>query len=557
MEGTFRAHDSSATTSFVSRRHAPFIETVPANVSNVLHRARMTATVSRPVALIILDGWGHRESSDANAIALANTPVWDALWDSPTRTLLSASGPSVGLPAGQMGNSEVGHLNLGAGRVVMQDLVRIGASIEVGAFFENEALRRACAQARTSGGTVHLVSLLGNGGVHALDQHLFALVDLCTRERVPRVALHAFLDGRDTPPTSGLEFLRDTLGVMDGRAQLASISGRYFGMDRDSRWERTGAWYYAAVHGRGETTRDAMALLETAYASGTSDEFLPPHVLIGEHGAPVAPMRDGDVVICANFRSDRMRQWLRALTDPDFVGFDVGRRPAVHVVTMTQYDDAFAFPVAFAPQSMENLVGEVIANAGLKQLRTAETEKYPHVTYFFNGGGDSPFTGEERAMVPSPRVATYDLQPEMSAAAVCDILCDAIANRSHDFVLCNFANGDMVGHTGSLPAAIRAVETLDACLARVLDAAATGGARLIITADHGNCDVMIDPDTGSPHTAHTTNPVPLVIRDPEGEWLLRDDGALCDVGPTALRMLGLSLPAQMTGRDLRVAPLAP
>lgn len=516
----------------------------------------MTASVDRPVALIILDGWGHRESRDANAIALASTPTWDALWASPSRTLLTASGPSVGLPPGQMGNSEVGHLNLGAGRVVMQDLVRIGAAIETGAFFENAALLSACAKARSSGGAVHLVALLGDGGVHALDQHLFALVDLCTRELVSKVVVHALLDGRDTAPTSGLEFLRETLAVFDGRATLGSISGRYFGMDRDNRWERTGAWFRAAVSGEGETTRDPLTLLETAYAAGTSDEFLPPHVVLDDDGRATGPMQDGDVVICANFRSDRMRQWLHALTDTSFDRFDTGTRPDVHVVTMTRYDDAFPFPVAFAQQSMANLVGEVIANAGLTQLRTAETEKYPHVTYFFNGGGESAFAGEERAMVPSPKVATYDLQPEMSAREVCDILGHALANRTHDFVLCNFANGDMVGHTGSLPAAMRAVETVDHCLARVLEAAAVGGARLLITADHGNCDIMIDPQTGAPHTAHTTNPVPLVIRDPDGEWLLRDDGALCDVGPTALRMLGLTLPSEMTGRDLRVTPLA-
>jgi 2,3-bisphosphoglycerate-independent phosphoglycerate mutase len=515
----------------------------------------MPATVTRPVALIILDGWGHRETREANAIALAHAPTWERVWATPTRTLLSASGPAVGLPAGQMGNSEVGHLNLGAGRVVMQDLVRIGTAIETGTFFENAAFRAACARARETGGTVHLVALLGDGGVHALDQHLFALVDLCTRERVSRVVVHGLLDGRDTPPTSGLDFLRETLGVLDGRAQLASLSGRYFGMDRDNRWERTGAWFRAAVHGEGERASDPLTLLETAYASGTTDEFLPPHVIVDADGDPIAPMRDGDVVLCANFRSDRMRQWLRALSQPAFDAFDTGKRPAVHVVTMTRYDDAFDFPIAFAPQSMANLVGEVIANAGLTQLRTAETEKYPHVTYFFNGGGDTPFAGEDRAMVPSPKVATYDLQPEMSASAVCDVLCNALATRSHDFILCNFANGDMVGHTGSLSAAIRAVETLDACLARVLDAAEAGGAQLIITADHGNCDIMVDPETGAPHTAHTTNPVPLVIRDPDGHWLLRDDGALCDVGPTALRMLGLDLPAEITGRDLRVAPL--
>lgn len=515
----------------------------------------MPATVRRPVALIILDGWGHRETREANAVALAHTPTWDALWATPTRTLLTASGTAVGLPAGQMGNSEVGHLNLGAGRVVMQDLVRIGAAIDSGAFFEIAALREACALARTRGRTVHIVALLGHGGVHALDRHLAALVELATRERVPRIVVHGLLDGRDTPPTSGLDFLRDALRDMNGHAQLASLSGRYFGMDRDSRWERTGAWFHAAVHGAGEPTTDPLALIETAYAAGTTDEFLPPHVVIDANGAPIGPMRDGDVVLCANFRSDRMRQWLRALTEPGFDAFETGARPAVHVVTMTRYDDSFPFPVAFEPQSMAHLVGEVIADAGLTQLRTAETEKYPHVTYFFNGGGDVPFAGEDRALIPSPKVATYDLQPEMSAAAVCDVLCEALTSRSHDFILCNFANGDMVGHTGSLPAAIRAVETLDACLARVLEAARTSGAQLIITADHGNCDVMVDPDTGAPHTAHTTNPVPFIIRDPEAEWLLHDDGALCDVGPTALAMLGLAQPPDMTGRDLRVAPL--
>ncbi len=517
----------------------------------------MTASVSRPVALIILDGWGYRETSEANAIALGRTPTWDRLWARPTRTLLTASGPSVGLPPGQMGNSEVGHMNLGAGRVVMQDLVRIGASIESGRFYDNAVLVAACTRARESNRAVHLFALLGTGGVHAFDQHLFALIELCARQQVPRVYLHALLDGRDTPPTSGLEFLRDTLRVLDGRGQLASLSGRYFGMDRDERWERTGNWFKAAVHGMGETTRDPLALVETAYASGTSDEFLPPHVIVDDDGAPVGPMRDGDVLICANFRSDRMRQDLRALTQPDFDDFVTGERPALHVVTMTRYDDAFAFPVAFAPQSMARLVGEVIADAGLTQLRTAETEKYPHVTYFFNGGHDAPFAGEDREMVPSPKVATYDLQPEMSAAGVCDILCRALETRSHDFVLCNFANGDMVGHTGSLPAAIKAVETVDACLHRLLAAAQVGGARLLITADHGNCDVMIDQDSGQPHTAHTTNLVPLVIVDPDGEWLLRDDGALCDVGPTLLHMLGLDVPQEITGRDLRVAPLAP
>jgi 2,3-bisphosphoglycerate-independent phosphoglycerate mutase len=511
----------------------------------------MSARVDRAVALIILDGWGYREECESNAICLANTPNWDQIWSHPSRTLLSASGKAVGLPEGQMGNSEVGHLNLGAGRIVMQDLVRIGAAIDDRSFFANPTLVAACEHARFNGGTLHLLGLLGDGGVHAFDEHLHALIDLAVQHQVPRVVLHALLDGRDTPPTSGMEFLRTTLTRMAGKAQLASVSGRYYGMDRDNRWERTGLWFNAAVHGQAPVETDALAALQCSYDAGVNDEFVKPWVMADHDGAALAPMKDGDALICFNFRSDRMRQSLRALALPDFTGFDTGTRPLVHISTMTQYDDTFPFPVAFAPQSMKHLVGEVIADAGLTQLRTAETEKYPHVTFFFNGGHEHPLAGEDRKMVPSPKVATYDLQPEMSAAGICDILCDALANRTHDFMLCNFANTDMVGHTGSLPAAIKAVETVDACLGRVLEAARKGGARLIITADHGNADVMVDPVTHQPHTAHTTNPVPLVVLDPDETVPLRSGGALCDVGPTALAMLGLPLPPEISGRDLR------
>lgn len=511
----------------------------------------MSARVDRAVALIILDGWGYREECEANAICLANTPNWDQIWSHPSRTLLTASGKAVGLPEGQMGNSEVGHLNLGAGRVVMQDLVRIGSAIEDGSFFANPTLVAACEHARFNNGTLHLLGLLGDGGVHAFDEHLFALVDLAVQQQVPRIVVHAMLDGRDTPPTSGMQFLRDTLARIAGKASLASVSGRYFGMDRDNRWERTGLWFEAAVHGRAPLETDAVAALQRSYDAGVNDEFVKPWVMADRDGAALAPMRDGDALICFNFRSDRMRQSLRALALPDFTGFDTGPRPLVHISTMTQYDDTFPFPVAFAPQSMKHLVGEVIADAGLTQLRTAETEKYPHVTFFFNGGHEHPLAGEDRKMVPSPKVATYDLQPEMSASGICDILCDALAHRTHDFILCNFANTDMVGHTGSLPAAIKAAETVDACLGRVLEAARQGGARLIITADHGNADVMVDPATHQPHTAHTTNPVPLVVLDPDETVPLRSGGALCDVGPTALALLGLALPPEITGRDLR------
>ncbi len=506
---------------------------------------------ARPVALIILDGWGYRENRTANAIQLANTPNWHRIWANPSRTLLTASGHAVGLPAGQMGNSEVGHLNLGAGRIVMQDLVRITASIEDESFFANPALLAACRHAKAHNGTLHLIGLIGDGGVHAYDEHLLALVDLATRERVSRIVIHALLDGRDTPPSSGMAFLRELVARTAGRAELASVCGRYYGMDRDHRWERTERWYRAAVLGDAVTVRDAFESLQRAYDAGTTDEFVLPFVLQGADGQAAAPMRDGDSVICFNYRSDRMRQSLRALAMPGFSGFETGMRPAVSITTMTRYEEDFPFPIAFAPQSMQHLVGEVISDAGLMQLRTAETEKYPHVTFFFNGGRDAPFPGEDRQMVPSPQVATYDLQPEMSAAGVSDILCHALAYRTHDFVLCNFANSDMVGHTGSLPAAIAAVEAVDACLGRILDAAALGGARLIITADHGNADVMVDPTTGQPHTAHTTNPVPLVLLDPDGDVPLRAGGALCDVGPTALALLGLTRPTDMTGCDLR------
>lgn len=511
----------------------------------------MSHRPSRAVALIILDGWGYRVNPEANAISMARTPHWDRIWSHPSRTLLSASGRAVGLPEGQMGNSEVGHMNLGAGRVVMQDLVRIGSAIDDGSFFSNAALLAACAAVRRSGGTLHLLGLLGNGGVHAHDKHMLAMVDLAEREGVPRTVIHTLFDGRDTPPTSASSFLPALLERIAGRAQLASASGRYYGMDRDNRWERTGLWYKAAVLGSAPLETDAVAALEKAHRSGTTDEFVKPWVMAGPDGKPLAGMKDGDALVCVNFRSDRMRQALRAITQKDFSGFDTGVRPSLHVVTMTNYDDAFSFPIAFPPQSMKHLVGEVVSQAGLAQLRTAETEKYPHVTFFFNGGRDEPFPCEERRLVPSPKVATYDLQPEMSAPAVCDILCESLENHSHDFVLCNFANTDMVGHTGSLPAAITAVETVDACLGRILLAAERGGARLLITADHGNADIMVDPITGQPHTAHTTNPVPFVILDPDQCAPLRSGGALCDVGPTALGLLGITPPPEITGRDLR------
>ncbi len=510
----------------------------------------MAGRVKRPVLLVVLDGWGYRESREGNAIAMSRTPTWDALWKRESRTLLEASGLAVGLPEGQMGNSEVGHMNLGAGRVVMQDLVRITQAIKDGSFFENPALVEACRRVKQSGGTLHLLGLIGKGGVHGVDTHLWALLDLAERQGVKQVAIHALMDGRDTLPKSGLGYMQETIAHAKGRARVASLSGRYFGMDRDKRWDRTEKFYRAAVDGTARPVRDPVEAIRAAYDSGVTDEFIEPATVVDDNGA-IAPMHDGDAVICWNYRSDRMRQIVRALTLPDFDGFDVSKRPALDVVTMTQYDQTFDLPIAFAPQSMAKIVAEVVSARGMTMFRTAETEKYAHVTYFFNGGVEPPYPGEERELVPSQKVATYDLAPEMSAHGVTDVLCGALAKNDHDFILCNYANGDMVGHSGSLPATIKACETVDECLARVVAAAEKAGARLMVTADHGNCEMMIDPETGGPHTAHTTNPVPFVVVDPDGDRPLRRGGALCDVGPTILSMLGIERPAEMTGIDLR------
>ena len=511
---------------------------------------------SRPVALLVLDGWGYRAEREGNAVALARTPTWDALWGRASRTLLHASGLPVGLPEGQMGNSEVGHLNLGAGRVVMQDLVRISEAVRDGSFFQNAAFVAACDQVKRTGGTLHLVGLLGAGGVHGLDQHLFALVDLAERAGVPRVAIHALLDGRDTLPKSGLGYLEETLRRVGGRAAVGSIGGRYYGMDRDNRWARTELCYRAAVDGAGPPAPDPVGVVRAAYDAGTTDEFVLPATIVDADGRAVAPMRPGDAVVCWNYRSDRMRQLVRALADPGFQGFDVASRPALTVVTMTAYDqtfDAWGVRAAFAPQSMARIMADVISGAGRTMLKTAETEKYPHVTYFYNGGHEAPYPGEERILVASQKVATYDLAPEMSAHGVTDVLVTSIETAAHQFMLCNLANGDMVGHSGSLPATIAACEVVDACLARVVAAAERTGTRLLVTADHGNCEMMIDPETGGPHTAHTTNPVPLVLVDPAGAHgaaPLRAGGALCDVGPTVLQLMGLEQPEEMTGRAL-------
>ena len=505
------------------------------------------------VLLVVLDGWGYRPEREGNAIELAATPVWHRLWDSFPHTLLDASGLPVGLPEGQMGNSEVGHLNLGAGRVVPQDLVRISQSIQSGEFYQLPPLVELCSGLRQTGGTLHLVGLLGPGGVHALDRHLLACVELGVRQRVPAIAIHGFLDGRDSAPTLGAEVVRtlllDMRRIAGTRVEIASLTGRYYGMDRDRRWNRTQLAYEAMVHGVGTPVEHPVLAVQAAYHRGETDEFIKPLVHF-RHGRPVATMHDGDGVLFFNYRSDRMRQIVAALAIDGFAEFDLGNRPRLACVTMTQYDQTFPIPPAFPPFTLARILAEVLAGCGRTQFRTAETEKYPHVTYFFNGGHEPPFAGEERCLIPSQRVATYDLAPEMSAAGITDALCRTVESGEHDFLLCNYANADMVGHTGVLPAVIRAVETVDRCLARVLTSAEKAGSSVLITADHGNCEMMIDPVTGGVHTAHTTNPVPFVAVQSEARSL-RAGGSLRDVAPTVLHLLGIEPPAEMTGRDLR------
>jgi 2,3-bisphosphoglycerate-independent phosphoglycerate mutase len=505
------------------------------------------------VVLVVLDGWGYRPEREGNAIELASTPTWHRLWRSYPRTLLDASGLAVGLPQGQMGNSEVGHLNLGAGRVVPQDLVRISQSIQTGDFYSIEPLVQLCAGLRQTGGTLHLVGLLGPGGVHALDRHLLACVELGVRQKVPAIAIHGFLDGRDSAPTLGAEVVRtllvDMRRIAGTKVDIATLTGRYYGMDRDRRWERTRLAYDAMVHGLGTPVEHPVLAVQAAYQRGETDEFITPRVHV-RNGVPVATMRDGDGVFFFNYRSDRMRQIVAALAVDGFEGFPVPQRPRLACVTMTQYDQTFAIPQAFPPFSLARILAQVLADQDRTQFRTAETEKYPHVTYFFNGGYEPPYPGEERCLIPSQRVATYDLAPEMSALGITDALCRTIESRNHDFILCNYANADMVGHTGVLPAVIRAVETVDSCLTRVLVSAEKAGSSVLITADHGNSEMMIDPATGGVHTAHTTNPVPLVAVGARTASL-RAGGSLRDVAPTVLGLLGIESPDEMTGRDLR------
>jgi 2,3-bisphosphoglycerate-independent phosphoglycerate mutase len=437
--------------------------------------------------------------------------------------------------------------------VVPQDLVRISQSIQSGEFYQLSPLVELCAGLRQSGGTLHLVGLLGPGGVHALDRHLLACVELGVRHRVPAIAIHGFLDGRDSAPTLGAEVVRtlllDMRRIAGSRVELATLTGRYYGMDRDRRWDRTKLAYDAIVHGVGTPVEHPVLAVQAAYQRGETDEFIRP-LVHHRNGRPVATMQDGDGVLFFNYRSDRMRQIVSALVLENFDEFDLGIRPRLAAVTMTQYDQTFPIPPAFPPFSLARILAEVLAEDGRTQFRTAETEKYPHVTYFFNGGYEPPYPGEERRLIPSQRVATYDLAPEMSAAGITDVLCRTIESGDHDFLLCNYANADMVGHTGVLPAVMKAVETVDGCLGRVLASAEKAGCSVLVTADHGNSEMMIDPTTGGVHTAHTTNPVPFVAVAAEAARL-RSGGSLRDVAPTVLRLLSIEPPTEMTGRDLR------
>ncbi|MBS8274123.1 2,3-bisphosphoglycerate-independent phosphoglycerate mutase [Thalassospira tepidiphila] len=517
----------------------------------------MNVTVSnsvkrpRPVVLCILDGWGYREESKNNAVALANTPVWDDLYANNPTGFLKACGLDVGLPEGQMGNSEVGHMNLGAGRVVMQELPKIDEAVKTGTIAETATVKKIIAKLSDSKGVCHIAGLLSEGGVHSHQAHMAALAKIIAAAGVP-VKIHAYLDGRDTAPKSAAKFLEKFRALIgDANVEIATVTGRYYAMDRDNRWERVSQAYFTMVQGKnyadGRTAESAEAAIAKAYEADTTDEFVLPTV-IGDY----AGMKDGDGLLMTNFRADRAREILAALCAPDFDGFDRGTPVKFAVQAgMVEYSSEHAkyMDAIYPPQTLPNIFGEVVSKAGMKQLRIAETEKYPHVSFFFNGGEEQVFDGEERILVASPKVATYDLQPEMSAPEVTDKLVAAIKSEKYDTIILNFANPDMVGHSGILEAAMKAAEAVDTCLGKVIDAIKSVGGVAFVTADHGNCEVMVDPETGEPHTAHTLNLVPtILVNGPEGVTL--EDGRLADVAPTLLQLLGVPQPAEMTGKPL-------
>jgi 2,3-bisphosphoglycerate-independent phosphoglycerate mutase len=509
----------------------------------------------KPVLIVVLDGWGIRAQREANAIAIAGTPNMDALAHDYPHAALETSGLSVGLPEGQMGNSEVGHTNLGAGRIVYQDLVRINRAVEDGSFFKNDALLLAARRAKESGGALHLLGLVSDGGVHSHVDHLHACIELARREGVAKVFVHAFMDGRDTPPKSGIDYMRQVENRLKetGYGKVAMVSGRYWAMDRDKRWDRVALAYAAMVKGEGYKVSSGVAAMERAYADGETDEFVKPSVVVDADGKPIGLIRDGDAILFFNFRSDRAREITRALADPAFKDFDRGTPPQLSAyVCMTRYDETFKYPIAYEPQDLSEIFPEIVARSGQRQLRTAETEKYAHVTFFFNGGRETVFQNEDRILVPSPRdVKTYDQKPEMSAREVADKLAQALLSGRYGFVLANFANPDMVGHTGILDAAVKAVKVVDECIGKVWQACQKAGIAMLVTADHGNCEMMVDPVTGQPHTAHTLNPVPFILADPDFRGAkLRQKGILADVAPTALQVMGLPQPKEMKGLGL-------
>lgn len=509
--------------------------------------------MTKPILLMVLDGWGQREAIEGNAIAQANLPNFRSLQKAYPHTLLQASGEAVGLPNGQMGNSEVGHLNMGAGRVVYQELTRIFKAIHEGTLFTNSVLLEAMHQAKTNQKALHLLGLLSDGGVHSHIEHLFALLEMAKKQGLEQVYVHVFLDGRDVLPQSAKDYIARLEAKIKelGIGKIASVSGRYYVMDRDKRWERLEKGYRALAYGEGEKAAGAFAAVERSYDVRVTDEFVLPTVIVDGEGKAVGPIQDGDSVILFNFRSDRAREITRAFVDETFDGFERPNRPHVHYVCLTEYDETIPAPVAFPQQNLENTFGEVLSRHGLKQLRIAETEKYAHVTFFFNGGIEEPDPGEERILIPSPKVSTYNLQPEMSAPEITRTLLEELQGNPYDVIILNFANPDMVGHTGVFDATVKAVEIVDQCLGEIAVEIKKLGGSLLITADHGNAEDKVDSETKLPLTAHTTNLVPFILVDERfmGQNL-REGGALCDIAPTMLELLKIPQPQEMTGKSL-------
>jgi 2,3-bisphosphoglycerate-independent phosphoglycerate mutase len=508
---------------------------------------------SAPLVLIVLDGWGLSPQRENNAIALARTTVYDELLSRYPHAQLIASGEAVGLPEGQMGNSEVGHTNMGAGRIVYQDLTRIDKSIRDSELSRNTALLAAIDRCQKDAHALHLLGLLSDGGVHSHQRHLHAILELAASRGVSRMFVHAITDGRDTSPTGGVRYIGELESVLARlpAGRTATVVGRYYAMDRDKRWDRTKLAYDAMVLGKAAATNtSALNAIRASHAEGVTDEFVKPVVIVGSDGAPIGPIRDGDSVVCFNFRADRMRQIVRAIALDDFDGFERPGRPHVHCTTMTVYDRTFPLPVVFEPQTFSGNLADVLEAHGRANLRLAETEKYAHVTYFFNCGREQPYQGEDRVLVPSPKVATYDLMPQMSANGIADELVADLSRGTHEVVICNFANADMVGHTGSIPATITAVETLDSCLGRILTALRAAGGVAIVTADHGNAEQMWDDELNAPHTAHTSNPVPVILCSEAHKGRTLRGGSLRDVAPTMLQLLGIPASPEMTGSSL-------